>query len=249
MTLPDLDADALTLPLAPAATPDRPTPWTARAGVLLAALLAAASAGCGQRACIEWSQFEGTCPSAAVAPSLIGTCTNITSVDGEGTHEGELCCYPVTKVGPLPDCFTEPTTTGRPTQSTSGPGNNFCDGQGQCGDLRNFGCSACAATDLCKDESTACAQNGGCSNILTCQASCFENDVQCLKQCEAPNPDGLALFKALTRCTYCVECSSDCSSHASECSSAPSGATGAGGAGGMSGTGGAGGKGGAGGSQ
>ena len=41
------------------------TPLAARAGLLMALVLAVASAGCGQRACIEWSQFEGVCPSAA----------------------------------------------------------------------------------------------------------------------------------------------------------------------------------------
>jgi hypothetical protein len=235
-----------------------------RLGLLFTLVFAAASAGCGQRACIEWSTQEGVCPSPTEAPTHIGTCTNIVSVDGEGTHEGNLCCYPVTKQGPLPDCFVDPSTSsGLPPPPPDSVSTGFfsCDNQNQCGNF-TFGCSSCALNDLCWSAVNVCQSTSACSSILTCVTSCFEGDTQCTKQCEDQNPKGAADFRNLTSCVYCGECHNDCFSHASECGLPPTSGGGMGGMGGaggmsgmggmvgmdgMSGVGGAGGKGGAGG--
>ena len=235
----------------------RPDPWTARAGLLAALLVAAAaaSAGCGQRACIEWSTQEGMCPAAAsVIGEHLGKCTNITAVNGEATREDNLCCYPVTKQGPLPNCFVETTSSGPPPPDTMS-GTPICDNQGQCGRFANSGCTACALNDLCINQALQCQSTTACNDILTCATSCAESDLQCRQQCEALNPDGLNDFHAFLQCVYCQECRSDCSSHQAECVdpqttgmggaggfAATSGMGGFGGMGGMGGKGGAGGK-------
>ena len=231
-----------------------PDPWTARAGLLAALILATASTGCGQRACIEWSVAEGMCPASdTVKVEHIGACTNITSVDGAGTREGDLCCYPVTKKGPIPTCFEETTSSGPPPPPDTSSGTFSCDNQGQCGQFNGFGCTSCAQNDLCSPLFNNCLNTLACSNILNCESGCSDFDVECQKSCEAPNPDGLEAFKSLTQCVYCNSCRNDCSSHQAECfvpqtsGGGMGGMSGVGGMGGMSGVGGMGGKGGAGG--
>jgi hypothetical protein len=236
--------------------------WTARAALLAPLfLLAAASAGCGQRVCIEWSQQEGVCPSSAETMSQhLGTCTNVTSVDGEGVREGDLCCYPVTKQGPLPDCFVEPPpSVGQgPTPSVGQGPTPTCTDSGICGTFFSGDCVACAASNFCSAEMGLCQSSSPCANIFNCIGKCFDGDLECEALCEKPNPDGLADFRALVQCVYCNECFNECPSHATQCVSPTSGSGmggaggmssggGMGGAGGMSGAGGAGGKGGAGG--
>src|SRR5512132_2310403 len=231
---------------------DGPNPWTARAGLLVTLLLSAASAGCGQRVCIEWSVNEGVCLSSAeTLKDHLGTCTNVTSVDGEGVREGDLCCYPVTKSGPLPSCNEETTSSGPPPPVTTGSGS-LCGGQGFCGNFVNGGCSNCSTFNLCSKQWNVCQLSNGCANIVNCSANCSEGDLECQKQCEGPNPDGLDEYRALTQCVYCNECANDCFTlHSDVCLESPTGVGGAGGmsgmggAGGMSGMGGAGGKGGA----
>ena len=137
-----------------------------RVGVLLTLALTAVSTGCGQRVCIEWSAEEGVCPSRAEVQSQhIGACTNIASVDGEGTHEGDLCCYPVTKQGPLPPCAFPDVSSGNKSVGSgfsSGSGGSDpsggCQSGGACGAILNFGCSACAATNLCASQLNLCEQ-------------------------------------------------------------------------------------------
>jgi uncharacterized membrane protein YgcG len=235
------------------------TSWAARAGLLvtlaLSLAMATAVAGCGQRACIEWSEQEGVCPSReATLTEHIGSCTNITSVDDDGTREGNLCCYAVSKSGPLPDCSTPPPDTTSGVVDTTG-GLNTCDGQGQCGDFFSFGCRACALTQLCSSDFNNCQSSSACANILSCEGKCATGDLQCKMFCENPNIDGVELFRALNDCLVCVSCPSDCFAASGQCSASTStggsggagGMSGTGGMGGMSGTGGAGGAGGKGG--
>ncbi len=232
--------------------------WSARAGLLVTLVLAAASAGCGQRVCIEWSENEGVCPSSAeTMKEHLGKCTNVTSVDGEAVREGNLCCYPVTKQGPLPDCFSETTSSGRPPPDVTTGSIFNCDNQGFCGTfLGGGGCSSCSVNNKCSKAMSICQNSNACFNILNCVSTCFEGDPECQLQCEKPNPDGLADFRALSLCVFCNECQNDCfSAHAAECNESTTssglggagGMSGMGGAGGMSGMGGMGGKGGAGG--
>lgn len=67
----------------------------------LAALLAPfTAAGCQDRACIQWSEAEGACPSQTEAltfmtPAFCGG--NVRSVDSEGQYDGGACCYDVTE--------------------------------------------------------------------------------------------------------------------------------------------------------
>jgi hypothetical protein len=225
-----------------------PEPWSARTGLLAALVFAAASAGCGQRACIEWSSQEGVCPSRAETPAHIGTCTNIVSVDGEGTREGNLCCYPVTKQGPLPNCAVDPTTSsGPPPPPPDATTSGFsCDNQGQCGNF-TFGCSNCALGDLCSSFLNICQSTFDCSHILACATLCSDGDTLCQTECEGQNPNGAVDFRNLTSCVYCGECHNDCFSHSSECGLPPTSGGGVGGMGGMGGAGGMSGMGGMGG--
>jgi len=93
--------------------------------VLLVAAIAALpikTAGCGHTACITVTadmiaQNGGMCPSSDIALSrfMDRNCpnTDITAIDGPGTLDGELCCYPV-------------------EQNTGGP-QVFCGGFGEGG--------------------------------------------------------------------------------------------------------------------
>lgn len=73
------------------------------AAVLAMALLPFKAGGCGKTACITFSADEyaaaGRCPSAEeVMRFWHQNCgMEIRAVDGEGTHDAELCCYPVTE--------------------------------------------------------------------------------------------------------------------------------------------------------
>ncbi len=71
------------------------------------------SGGCGSRtACFEYSQPEyfvngNSCPaqSGALSNFSNASCPGpVVSVDGPGTFDGELCCYPVTYDSITPDC-------------------------------------------------------------------------------------------------------------------------------------------------
>ena len=216
-----------------------PQPWTVRvARFAPLVLLAATSAGCGQRVCIEWSQQEGVCPSSTeTLNEHLGTCTNVTSVNGEGVREGDLCCYPVTKVGPLPDCFQETTSVGQGPSVGSG---SFCNETGICGSFSSGDCVTCAANNFCFNELSICQSTTACLNIFNCIGQCFEGNLECEAQCMKPNPDGLADFRALTQCVYCSECFKECPLHTQQCGSSTT-SSGMGGAGGMSSGGGAGG--------
>ena len=52
--------------------------------------------GCADRACFELKETEAVCPSRTDAATQFGGCTNIQSVDSDGTLEDGACCYDVT---------------------------------------------------------------------------------------------------------------------------------------------------------
>ena len=76
---------------------------------LAAVALLAATPGCEDTACIQWTQAEydrSGCPPQDEAKAymtvptdpLIGTdCNTVISVDSEGEFDGQVCCYDVTR--------------------------------------------------------------------------------------------------------------------------------------------------------
>jgi hypothetical protein len=72
----------------------------AAAILILSAALAPALGGCGKRACIQWTELEGECPSQDEAMEFFEgpECSSryIQSIDSEPDFDGELCCYDAT---------------------------------------------------------------------------------------------------------------------------------------------------------
>ncbi|UQA55613.1 hypothetical protein [Polyangium aurulentum] len=76
-------------------------------GILVPTALAAVAsllmggAGCGSStACFYWTEAEGACPSQGEALDFFQDpfcSSSITSVDSEGTFEGDTCCYDVSE--------------------------------------------------------------------------------------------------------------------------------------------------------
>lgn len=64
-------------------------------------------------------------------------------------------------------------------------------------------CVSCATnTDACKADAEACYGNVDCKAILDCVvADC--GDATCVGACEAKNPAGADLYRALLLCGYC----------------------------------------------
>ena len=120
------------------------TSWSKVVVVATVAVLPVKAGGCGGRtACFTFSQAAytkngGACPAAN--PALLrfsaGNCGfgPVSSVDGEGSFDGELCCYPVTQtsntffdcgtsgVGGVGGSFGTSVGTGFGTTSSAGGG-------------------------------------------------------------------------------------------------------------------------------
>jgi hypothetical protein len=83
------------------------------------------SAGCGQTACFTWSEDEGACPAQRSALEFFQNpmCpTSIVSVDSEGDHSNDLCCYAVTKKESPGGSFDEASCGLLPPGSSGGVG-------------------------------------------------------------------------------------------------------------------------------
>ncbi|MDI1449944.1 hypothetical protein [Polyangium sp. 6x1] len=76
-------------------------------------LLTVSGSGCGtDRACFYWSDLEGACPSQGEALDFFQgdfCSSSISSVDSEGTFEGDTCCYDVSEDSSSFGNCTEPT--------------------------------------------------------------------------------------------------------------------------------------------
>jgi hypothetical protein len=93
--------------------PSRGTLARAFFALLVVAVPFVGSGGCnGRTACLQYSPGEyaangNVClsPSQALGSFTDPSCPGpITSVDGDGSYDGELCCYPVTYADITPDC-------------------------------------------------------------------------------------------------------------------------------------------------
>ena len=110
--------------------------WGAMLLLPLVALPFAGTGACGSRtACFEYTQGEyavhgNSCPAQAdaLANFTDATCPGpVVSVDGPGSFDGELCCYPVTQDDIVPNCgmgaggstMTDPCAFGGCTDTTT----------------------------------------------------------------------------------------------------------------------------------
>ena len=239
-----------------------PSSFTAVLSLALSSGIAFTNAGCGQTSCLQWSEKERVsptqiCPASDEALKLFGTCTDIVSVDDQGSFANDLCCYTVTKAGqPASErgCgtimtgsfmdtgpgFAVATSVGFAVSST---GFATCEGEFACGDT-GTGCIGCALSGPCHGELDNCTSNPACTSFLNCLGACSKDDDACADACGKNEPEGLRLYTAMIECSVCMQCSQACSAMAekscsgvtSSSTSAPSSTTGGGGgAGGMSG--------------
>jgi hypothetical protein len=205
---------------------------------------AAATVGCGQKACFQWSPLEGTCPDRSGAAEFFGPCTDIRSIDDDGAYSGNLCCYAVTKSAQSDDigCAVSSGSfnsagsfssgiggTAVSTVSVStGPAPDTCEFSGFCGDTGN-GCIGCALNGPCLPQLESCASSATCTSFMNCLSQCAMQDQVCADGCASKDPDGASLYNTMIDCAVCKQCPNVCTDMASSCS------TGQGGAGGMSG--------------
>jgi hypothetical protein len=134
------------------------------------------AAGCGQTACLVWSEAEGACPAQAKAisffsdPSCPGT---IVSVDSEGSFGNDLCCYAVTEDDP--GFGNEDVPCASPPGGVGGAGGSF--GSGGAGG----GCPRCEQalaengifqTGLCPSSQMLLDDLATCVCTTTCVAAC-----------------------------------------------------------------------------
>jgi hypothetical protein len=180
--------------------------WAAFSAVVAIGLLPF-KAGCGSRtACIPVAPDvyakTGQCPSVEKASEFFfgGNCfgSKVQSVDGEGTYDGQHCCYPVTnndsEFGGVPEfCgfggagggagaggFGGGCTTCEDFVTTPGISPNaLCNGfDSTFLDLRDCACQVCSTCKLnfCQDaaptiECLDCLADGCVSEVSACKSS------------------------------------------------------------------------------
>lgn len=174
-------------------------------GALLAIPLSSAS--CAHTACFLWSAEAGECPAQneALARFSSPDCGGVVqSVDGQGSFDGQLCCYPVTQIGSsdfgVGDCNIieePPSGVGGATTGTSGVGGV---GGSPCTSCANgiLGStldppSLCPAAQMLFDQLFFCACKGPCAaqcgdNVCSSQPGSQE----CGNCVTTPDPDGCA---------------------------------------------------------
>jgi hypothetical protein len=119
----------------------------------------AASGACGSRnACFQYTQAEfnvnNSCPdpSSALASFTDPNCPgDIISVDGPGTFDGQICCYPVTYGDITSSCGMGGANTGT-TGTTTFPGTTGTTGTG----TTTLMCPPTCAASVNSDDSAPC---------------------------------------------------------------------------------------------
>ncbi len=209
--------------------------------------------GCSRKACFAWTAAEGACPSQIEASSFFGDCTDILSVDSEGTFSDDLCCYEVSKSSDEFACASPPgppnPSTGFVSSVATGPVPGACDPIGVCQTAAGDGCFDCALRTMCDIQLNLCVNSLECGEFSECSNNCPQGDAACVEKCRSSFPEGSKVFQELIDCVVCQECPGSCmmSDFVVPASCQPMNPPGTGGAGGMSGAGGAGGMSGAGG--
>jgi hypothetical protein len=201
-------------------------PYALGVSAALALCLPFLQSGCGSTACIQLNAGDhGKCPSASAAfprfsdPMCPGT---ITSVDGEGSLDGELCCYPVSQDSSTPfpgGCGVDiggfsgtgngggfsTTASGFGTGGFGGTGG--AGGGGPCGtcwevlngQFPNDPSQLCPASQTAVSDLTTCACNTGES----CDTTCSDN------LCAGTQPTG-SCFSCISSDTACMAAFQEC---------------------------------------
>jgi len=163
----------------------------------LIAALPLAAAGCGKRACFQWSELEGSCPSQEEAELYFqgppGCEDAVRSIDSEPEFDGEFCCYDVTTGDADEILCSEGSGTagsggsGGVGGASPGPSTTVSTGTGPqacatCFDLL-FGVSSfpCESSSALLDELLICICSEACAG--SCASSCgipFSPDDPCL---------------------------------------------------------------------
>jgi hypothetical protein len=187
--------------------------------VMVAALaLPFKAGGCGRTSCLTLSKAQiqsGICPSQSEAaaringPNNCGFNSTTTTIEGDGTLDGELCCYPVSEqtvnticgfgAGGSPGGTTgfggETTSTATGFVGTGGsmPGCAPCNAALQgtpfdlvCGlsmartDLQNLEMCGCGNTCMSVCDQTLCIGNKPSDGCMSClQSGCLTQLVTC----------------------------------------------------------------------
>ncbi len=173
----------------------------------------AGGAGCGSRtACFAFTQGEyaqngDACPSPSEALMSFTdpTCPGpVVSVDGPGSFDGELCCYPVTEDGITPDCGNNGGTGGA-TSSGTGPLPP------------TGGDTSTSSGGFCLPTCAMVLANGGQACGGTSQSDLFAllscTDASCAMECPSFLAGGIE--GADSTCTPCLDAS--CSTQLAAC--------------------------------
>lgn len=138
---------------------------------------------------------NGTAPDTGSWTDTTGTWTDTTGTWTDTTSTGT---FPTTSTGTV-------TVTGT------------CDAIGDCGE-NGGGCIECAINGPCSAELDACLNIFTCTQYSDCISMCAPDNQACLDACEAQNPEGAALYKALIGCVICEQCAASCAGQDWGCS-------------------------------
>src|SRR5690242_18016884 len=173
----------------------------ARPSIILVALVGslpfAGGGGCGSRtACFQFTQAEFDLASSCPAPkdALAGFTDShcpgaIVAVDGPGSFDGQICCYPVTYDDITPDCGysgTGATGTGAFPEDTTGSG------------VVTTTCTPTCAFSIQTDDSPPCVSQvslDAWSQIQSCACSANMCGGACSSLCQ-----GLGVDQVCTSC-------------------------------------------------
>jgi hypothetical protein len=165
--------------------------------LLVVAVPFAGSGGCNSRsACLQYSPGEYAANgNACLSPSqALGSFTDpscpgpITSVDGDGSFDGQLCCYPVTYADITPDCGQG--GAGGTINGFGGAGGTI-NGFGGAGGAFMSETSGVGSTGFSASAEVSSSGGGVC--VSTCAATLTNGGMAC-------TPSSEASYDALIEC-------------------------------------------------
>lgn len=152
--------------------------------VVVACLPFAGGGGCGSRtACFQFTQAEfdqtSSCPGPkdALAEFTDPRCPGaIVSVDGPGSFDGQICCYPVTYDDITPDCGNDGTGGTRTPGTMAGSGV-----------MTTTSCATTCSFSIQTNDAPPCASGDALdawTNIQSCACAPTACNSSCTALCE-----------------------------------------------------------------